>query len=141
MTDQEKAVVKTLNHPLYTVSFLEEWIDRNDNVYANAPAALQAIGAKGYYEAVKRIVETQLITDRRKSVTLNFFSNPRHDEKDTVFVGTYVYATEAAEEFGFTKNNLYEIFDTNGFDTVLMMDDKGEKHNMSVEYFRSYCSL
>lgn len=34
---------------------MEEWINRNDNVFVNAPAALQAMSAKGYYEAVKRM--------------------------------------------------------------------------------------
>lgn len=59
MTDKEKEIVKELNHPLYTVEFLEEWKDRDDNVFVNAPAALQAMGATGFYEAVKRIVENQ----------------------------------------------------------------------------------
>ena len=55
MTDREKEIVKRLNHSLYTVEYLEEWINRNDNVFVNAPAALQAMSAKGYYEAVKRM--------------------------------------------------------------------------------------
>lgn len=59
MTDREKEVVRELNHPLYTVDFLEEWKDRDDNVFANAPAALQAMGANGFYEAVKRMVVNQ----------------------------------------------------------------------------------
>ena len=48
MTDREKEIVKGLNHSLYTVEYLEEWINRNDNVFVNAPAALQAMSAKGY---------------------------------------------------------------------------------------------
>ena len=59
MTDREKEIVKGLNHSLYTVEYLEEWINRNDNVFVNAPAALQAMGAKGYYEAVKRMAENR----------------------------------------------------------------------------------
>lgn len=55
MTDREKEIVKRLNHSLYTVEYLEEWINRNDNVFVNALAALQAMSAKGYYEAVKRM--------------------------------------------------------------------------------------
>lgn len=55
MTDREKQIVKQLNHPLYTVEFLEEWKKRNDNVLTNAPAALQAMGAKGFYEAVHQM--------------------------------------------------------------------------------------
>ena len=59
MTDREKEVVRELNHPLYTVDFLEEWKDRKDNVFTNAPAALQAMGAHGFYEAVKQMVVNQ----------------------------------------------------------------------------------
>ena len=66
MTDREKEIVKDLNHSLYTVEYLEEWINRNDNVFVNAPAALQAMSAKGYYEAVKRMAarEPQRMTGR-----------------------------------------------------------------------------
>ena len=59
MTDREKEIVKDLNHSLYTVEYLEEWINRNDNVFVNAPAALQAMSAKGYYEAVKRMAASE----------------------------------------------------------------------------------
>ena len=59
MTDREKDIVKRLNHSLYTVEYLEEWVNRNDNVFVNAPAALQAMGAKGYYEAVKRMAASE----------------------------------------------------------------------------------
>lgn len=55
MTDREKQIVEQLNHPLYTVDFLEEWKDRDDSVFANAPAALQAMGANGFYEAVRQM--------------------------------------------------------------------------------------
>ena len=30
MTDREKEIVKGLNHSLYTVEYLEEWINRNE---------------------------------------------------------------------------------------------------------------
>ena len=59
MTLKEKEVVERLNHPLYTTSFLEEWLERKDNVFVNAPAALQAMGAKGFYEAVKQIAKDE----------------------------------------------------------------------------------
>lgn len=57
MTDQEKIIVNELGDPTYTVDFLEEWINRNDNVMVNAVAALQAMGAKGYYKAVQRMAK------------------------------------------------------------------------------------
>lgn len=59
MTDKEKEIIKRLAHPVYTVEFLEEWINRNDNVFVNAPAALQAMGAKGFYEAIKAIANSE----------------------------------------------------------------------------------
>lgn len=57
MTREEKNIVRRLNHSLYNVKYLEEWVDRNDNVFTNAPAALQAMGAKGFYDAVRCIAQ------------------------------------------------------------------------------------
>lgn len=59
ISEQEKIIIKKLNHPLYTVEFLQEWINRNDDVFANAPSALQACSAKGFYEAVKYMTKEQ----------------------------------------------------------------------------------
>lgn len=59
ITDAEKEMISKLNHPLYTVEFLEHWVNRNDNPMINAPAALQAMGAKGYLDAVQQMVSTQ----------------------------------------------------------------------------------
>ena len=53
MTDREKEIIKEITDPLYTVEFLEKWIVRSDNVEVNAPAALQAVEAKGFYRAIK----------------------------------------------------------------------------------------
>lgn len=57
LTEAEKKIIAKLNHPLYTAEFIEEWINRDDNVFINALATLQAMGAKGYYSAVKQILE------------------------------------------------------------------------------------
>lgn len=38
----------------------KKWINRNDNVFTNTPAALQAMGIKGYYEAVKRMTAYEM---------------------------------------------------------------------------------
>lgn len=59
MTDREKDIIKDLNHSLYTVEYLEEWVNRNENIFVNAPAALRAMSAKGYYEAVKRMAASE----------------------------------------------------------------------------------
>ena len=57
LTEQEKEIVEAMGHELYTVEYLEQWINRNDNVFVNAVAALNAIAAKGYYEAVKKAIK------------------------------------------------------------------------------------
>jgi hypothetical protein len=57
LSGAERTVITGLGHPLYTAEFLEEWINRDDLVFINAPAALQASAAKGFYEAVKKMVE------------------------------------------------------------------------------------
>lgn len=59
MTEREKEIARKINHPLYKVEFIEEWIARDDNVFANPVAALQAMGAKGFYEAVKQIAKNE----------------------------------------------------------------------------------
>lgn len=61
LTDEEKAIVERLGHNLYTVDFLEEWINRNDNVYANAPAALQECTAYGFYQAIKAMAQNNVV--------------------------------------------------------------------------------
>ena len=61
LTDEEKAIVERLGHNLYTVDFLEEWINRKDNVYTNAPAALQACTAHGFYQAIKAMAQNNVV--------------------------------------------------------------------------------
>lgn len=53
LTELEKQIITELGDLLYTVEFVESWINREDNVLANPIAALQAMGANGYYQAVK----------------------------------------------------------------------------------------
>jgi len=55
LTPIEKYVVVTLAVHPYTMGYLEEWINRTDNVQINAPAALRAMKAHGYYEAVRAV--------------------------------------------------------------------------------------
>ena len=55
LTEPEKQIIDELNDKLYTAEFVEEWINRDDNVIINPFAALQAMGAKGYHQAVKRM--------------------------------------------------------------------------------------
>jgi hypothetical protein len=60
LSDKEKAVVERLAHPVYTVPYLEEYINREDNIFVNAPAALLSMGAHGYYQAIKAIAKEEL---------------------------------------------------------------------------------
>lgn len=56
LSEDEVKVITELNHSLYTVDYIQHWINRDDNVFTNAVAALSAMGAKGYYEAVRMMV-------------------------------------------------------------------------------------
>ena len=63
LTEEQKEVIRKLNHSLYTVEYLQEWINRDDNVITNAPAALQAVAASGYLAAVDAILDRISETD------------------------------------------------------------------------------
>lgn len=52
LTENQKAIITRLGDGTYTPEFVEEWVNRNDNVYINATAALSAMGASGFYKAV-----------------------------------------------------------------------------------------
>lgn len=52
LTENQTAIVARLGDATYTLEYLQEWLNRCDNVYINAPAALCAMGAKGFYTAV-----------------------------------------------------------------------------------------
>lgn len=55
MTEREKEIVRRLMHPVYTVDYLEEWLERKDNVFVNPVAALSAMGGhKGFILPSKR---------------------------------------------------------------------------------------
>lgn len=60
LMERQKQIIKKLNHPLYDVEFVESWINRKDNVFINAPAALQACCVGGFYEAVMWIEKNNL---------------------------------------------------------------------------------
>lgn len=52
LTEKQKEIIRQIDHPFYTEDVVEEWINRHDDVNVNAFAALQAMGAKGFYAAV-----------------------------------------------------------------------------------------
>lgn len=59
LTEKEKEIVNKLNDRLYTVEFLEEWINRKDTIVENAPCALQIMCAIGYYEAIRNMAKLE----------------------------------------------------------------------------------
>ena len=58
LSEEEKSIIIKLGHTIYTPDFIEHWINRNDIVSINAPAALQAVAAKAYYQAIEIICNT-----------------------------------------------------------------------------------
>jgi len=70
LTPNQRAIIERLNHPLFTVEFIEEWLKSDTDVYTNAPAFLSAIGALtfsayGFYTAVKAIEKGVIGTDKK----------------------------------------------------------------------------
>lgn len=64
LTAEETKIIENLGDETYTPEFVEEWINRDDDVFINAPAALQSMGAKGFYAAVKRMAEINAETKK-----------------------------------------------------------------------------
>lgn len=56
LLEAEKKLITALHHPLYTVEFVEEWVNYQGNVFINALASLQSMGAIGFYQAVKSMI-------------------------------------------------------------------------------------
>ena len=57
ITEEEKTIIRNLNNSMYTVEYIEEWINKDDDVKINAVAALISCVAKGYYGAIKDMVK------------------------------------------------------------------------------------
>lgn len=59
MSEKEKEIVTEFCHPIFTVEYLEKWINRNDSVCLSPVSALQIAEAKGFYEAVKLLAREE----------------------------------------------------------------------------------
>lgn len=59
LTELEKQIVNELDHPLYTVDFIEDWINRQPDILTNTVATLQLMTVVGYYDAVHQMAERQ----------------------------------------------------------------------------------
>ena len=57
LTPRQRELIERLNHPVFTPDYIESWIGRNDDVSVNAPAALSAIEAKGFFAAIRCLEE------------------------------------------------------------------------------------
>lgn len=51
----QKRLVENLGDETYTVAYIEEWMNRQDDVISNAPAALTSMGVHGYLRAIKNM--------------------------------------------------------------------------------------
>lgn len=70
-------------------------------------------------------------------ILLNQFDDPKISECVFVGKGDKVFATMAAEEWGFTEGKEYEIQNISG-EYLIMKNDYGEIDSYSTEYFRNY---
>ena len=59
LTELEKQIIYELDHPWYTVEFIENWINRQPDVLINVVFALTIMKVQGYYEAVHQMAERQ----------------------------------------------------------------------------------
>lgn len=58
ITDIEKRIIQELRDPLYSVEFVNDWLSRpTENVFVNAPAALQQAMVEGFMVAVRKLSE------------------------------------------------------------------------------------
>jgi hypothetical protein len=62
LTPEEIEIIKKLDSPIYTVAYLSEWINREDDVQINVVAALMACAAKGYYAAIKLMADKGILS-------------------------------------------------------------------------------
>ena len=71
LSDQEKEAIIQLDDVLYDVEFIEEWINRKDSIDSNAISALQSMGAKGYYKAIKNMIQYENKTNKQNDEKTN----------------------------------------------------------------------
>ena len=55
LTGVQKRLVENLGDKTYTVAYIEEWMNRQDDVFSNAPAALTSMGVHGYLRAINHM--------------------------------------------------------------------------------------
>ena len=80
LTERQIDIVARLNDDIYTIDYLEEWLNRNDNVYINAPAALSAMGASGFYCAVAAMERLEIMQEQAAESGASAQENPQAAE-------------------------------------------------------------
>lgn len=60
ITERESVLINRLDHPIYTLAYIDYWGNIYAKVDKNPQEALMAMGALGYYEAIKQIVDKEL---------------------------------------------------------------------------------
>ena len=61
LTNEEKGLIDILGHgTIYSSEYIEEWINRKDDVQVNVIAALSAMGAKGFYDCIRCCVRQNI---------------------------------------------------------------------------------
>lgn len=55
LTDNQKKIIEKLGHPVYNGEYVEKWLNQASDVNTNAPAALIAMGACGFMDAIEAI--------------------------------------------------------------------------------------
>lgn len=60
LSDKEKEYINSLEHPLYTAEFCDDWLERKPvKVSVNAPAALQQVAVEGFVTAVRAMMKKE----------------------------------------------------------------------------------
>ena len=60
LTEREKEVINALGHPLYTVKYIETYLELSPaSVFVNAPLALIQMSVDGYLSAVRAYIKAQ----------------------------------------------------------------------------------
>ena len=56
LTDIEKDIIRTLDHPFFTVEYMETWASQ-DGLGTSLSSALRNVEARGYYFAVQQMAK------------------------------------------------------------------------------------
>lgn len=61
LTASQKDLIKKLNHQMYSVEYIEQWINYNDK--SNIVGRFIAAGALGFYSAIQKMEQMKYESD------------------------------------------------------------------------------